>query len=410
MDFNDSPEEAAFRAEVRTWLDKNAPKKQSLTDSVRRGGTKEKEELAKAKEWQARKADAGWAAIHWPKKYSGGGGTLMQTIIYQMEELQYAIPRGFFEVSFGMGGPTMLAWSTEEQKQRYLPKLIRGEEIWCQLFSEPAAGSDLAGLKTRAERDGNDWILNGQKVWTSGAHFSDYGIIVTRHDPGVQKHKGLTFFFIDMHAPGIEVRRIKQISGDSHFCEVFFKDVRVPDSQRLGAVGNGWEVSLTTLMNERLFVGGMPGTDSDELVELARQVEFEDGRAIKNSAVREKLADWYVQSQGLRHTINRLLTALSKGQMPGPEASILKLVGAAKLQDIGSFGTDLQDMAGILMNGDSMMGGMFQHSFLATPGYRIAGGTDEILRNIIAERVLGLPSEVRVDKDLPFNEVPTGKV
>ncbi len=411
MDFNDTPEEAQFRAEVWAWLDKNAPRKDGRSRIPRAGGEHEAEELRRAKEWQACKADGGWSCIHWPKKYGGRGGSLMQSVIYNMEEENYSIPRGYFEIGLGMCGPTMMAFATEEQKQRYLPKMIRGEEIWCQLFSEPAAGSDLAGLRTKAERDGNDWIINGQKVWTSGAHFSDYGILVTRHDSKIPKHKGLTFFFIDMRAPGVEVRRIKQISGDSHFCEVFFKDLRVPDTQRLGAVGQGWQVSLTTLMNERLAAGRLPGADIEELLELVRGIQLEDGLAIKNPAVREKLADWYVQNEGLRHTINRIMTALSRGQMPGPEASILKVVTANKLQEIASFGTDLQDMGGILMDDDqAQMQGLFQLSFLMTPGFRIAGGTDEILRNIIAERVLGLPGDIRVDKDVPFNELPTGKV
>jgi alkylation response protein AidB-like acyl-CoA dehydrogenase len=408
MDFNDSAEEAQFRAEVRAWLDKNAPRKEKGAQFVRPGGHREQEELQRAKEWQARKADAGWSCIHWPKQYGGRGGSLMQTIIYHVEEENYSVPRGFFEIGLGMCGPTMMAWAKEEQKQRYLPKMIRGEEVWCQLFSEPAAGSDLAGLRTRAERDGDDWILNGQKVWTSGAHFCDYGIIVARHDVNVPKHKGLTFFFLDMRSPGVEVQRIKQISGDSHFCEVFFKDVRVPDSQRLGNIGQGWQVSLTTLMNERLAVGALPGPNVEELLELARDVRFEDGPAIKNTAVREKIAHWYVQSQGFKHTVNRIMTALSKGQMPGPEASILKVVSATQLQDIGSFGSDLQDMAGVLTDGGAKMGGVFQYSYLLTPGFRIAGGSDEILRNIIAERVLGMPADIRVDKDVPFNQVPTG--
>lgn len=410
MDFKDTPQEAEFRAQVRAWLDKNAEKKKDPSQVSRNSDLSEEAALARAKEWQARKAGAGYATIHWPKKYGGAGMPIINTVIYQMEEANYEVPRGFFEIGLGMCGPTMMMYATEEQKERYLPKMIRGEEIWSQLFSEPYAGSDVAALRMKAERDGDDWILNGQKVWTSGAYYSDYGIIVTRHDPNVPKHKGLTFFFLDLKSPGIEIKRIKQISGQSHFCEVFFKDVRVPDTQRLGAVGNGWSVSLTTLMNERLAIGGAPPPDFEQLFGLARKVQLEDGPAIKNPAVREKLADWYVQSQGLKYTRFRTLTALSKGQTPGPEASIGKVVSAAKLQDIASFGQDLMDMGGCLMDEDLVeANGLFQEAYLYAPGFRIAGGTDEILRNIIAERVLGMQGDIRVDKELPFNKLPTGK-
>jgi alkylation response protein AidB-like acyl-CoA dehydrogenase len=410
MDFKDTPEEAAFRAEVREWLDENATRKKDPSEVSRNGDLSEAEALARAKDWQARKAEAGYATIHWPKGYGGGGMPIINTVIYQIEEANYDVPRGFFEIGLGMCGPTMMMYATEEQKQRYLPKMIKGEEIWSQLFSEPYAGSDVAALRMKAERDGDDWVLNGQKVWTSGAYFSDYGIIVTRHDPNVPKHKGLTFFFIDLKSPGIEIKRIKQISGQSHFCEVFFTDVRVPDTQRLGAVGQGWSVSLTTLMNERLAIGGAPPPDFEQLFGLAKKVQLEDGPAIQNAAVREKLADWYVQSQGLKYTRFRTLTALSKGQTPGPEASIGKVVSASKLQDIASFGQDLMDMGGSLMDEElTEAHALFQEAYLYAPGFRIAGGTDEILRNIIAERVLGLPGDIRVDKEVPFNKLPTGK-
>jgi alkylation response protein AidB-like acyl-CoA dehydrogenase len=286
--------------------------------------------------------------------------------------------------------------------------MAAGQDIWCQLFSEPAAGSDLAGLRTRAERDGDDWVINGQKIWTSGAQFSDWGILVTRSDPSVAKHKGLTFFFLDMHSPGVEVRPIKQISGGAGFNEVYFTDVRIPDAQRLGEVGQGWGVSLTTLMNERLAVGNAGGADVVDLFELASNTELDGEPAINNAAVREKLADWYCQTSGLKFTNYRTISALSRGATPGPENSIVKVISAAKMQDIGSFGLDLMDMGGILNDASLDPANLiFQQNFMGAPGYRIAGGTDEILRNIIAERVLGLPQDIRVDKNVPFNEVPT---
>ena len=409
MDFEDTPEEAGFRAEARAWLEANAPSPEDAR-KMGRETTNEAESLKRAKAWQAKKADSNWACLHWPKEFGGRGATPIQRVIWEQEESRFAVPRGFFEIGLGMCGPTMMNWSTDAQKQRYLPKMLRGEEIWCQLFSEPSAGSDVAGLRTRCERDGDDWIINGQKVWTSGAHYSDFGIIVTRSDPTVPKHKGLTFFFIDMKSPGVEVRPIKQISGTSNFNEVYFTDVRVPDSQRLGKIGQGWEVSVSVLMNERLAVGDAPGPGFDEAFALAREVELESGPAIRDSNVRQQLADWYVQSRGLKYTKFRTITALSRGAVPGPEASITKLVSATNLQNIASFGMDLQDMGGSILDPEvAPANAIFQQALLYSPGLRIAGGTDEILRNIISERVLGMPGDIRVDKDVPYNKLPTGK-
>ena len=331
-------------------------------------------------------------------------------MIYNQEEANYIAPRGVYEIGLGMCIPTMLAYATESQKQRYAPPALRGEEIWCQLFSESAGGSDLAGLRTRAERDGDDWVITGQKIWTSGAQFSDYAILVTRSDFDVPKHKGLTFFFLSMTSPGIEVRPIKQMSGAANFNEVYFTDVRIPDSQRLGAVGDGWKVSLTTLMNERFAVGVAPPPDFDEIFDLVRDTELEDGPALDNAMVRDRLADWYVRQQGLKNAHFRTMTALSRGETPGPESSINKVVSAYKYQEVSFFGMEMQEMLGIITDPDIVaMDGLFQIGALSSPGYRIAGGTDEILRNIIAERVLGLPQDIRVDKDVAFRDLPTGR-
>jgi acyl-CoA dehydrogenase len=307
--------------------------------------------------------------------------------------------------------PTVMAYCGKETLARYVKPALYGEEIWCQLFSEPAGGSDVAGLRTRAERDGDDWVINGQKIWTTGAQFSDYGLLLTRTDANAQKHKGLTMFYLSMKTPGVEVRPIKQASGASGFNEVFFTDVRIPDSQRVGEVGQGWQVALTTLMHERLAVGGGQGggLDVPQLLALARELELEDGPAIKNASVREKLADWYVRSAGLKYTTYRTMTALSRGQQPGPEASIAKVVVASKLQDLAAFAMELEGEAGALKGEDAPMHGAFQMGWMSAPGLRIAGGTDEILRNIIAERVLGLPQDVRLDKDKPFNQLPSGR-
>jgi alkylation response protein AidB-like acyl-CoA dehydrogenase len=404
MDFNDTPEEAAFRNEARAFLAANAEPK-SRARPVLRLGDLGADAVAHCKAWQAKKADAGFAAITWPKRFGGREASPILQVIYHQEEDNYGVPRGLFEIGLGMCIPTMMAYAKPEQLDRYVRPALRGEEVWCQLFSEPSGGSDLAALRTRAERDGDDWIINGQKIWTSGAHLSDFGIIVVRTDPNVPKHEGLTFFFLDMRSPGIEIRPIHQMSGASHFNEVFFTDVRVPDAQRLGAVGQGWKVSLTTLMNERLAVGEVHRPDVEDLLELARSLMLTG-----NAAVRERIAEWYARTQGLKFTRFRTMTALSRGQTPGPENSIHKLVNASKLQDIASYGLDLMGMAGVVMDEDLAEAyAMFQQGLLSSPSARIAGGSDEILRNIIAERVLGLPGDIRVDKNVPFNQVPTGR-
>ena len=406
MDFDDTKEEAEFRTLAKAFLQENAIKK---TDPKQVWHPKDPGTgLSEAKEWQAKKYQAGWACLNWPKKYGGREASPIERVIWDQEEKNYLVPRGYFDIGLGMCGPTMMRWATEPQKEEFLPLMAQGEHVWCQLFSEPCAGSDLAGLRTRSEKDGDDWIINGQKIWTSGAHYSDFGILVTRSDADVAKHKGLTFFFLDMKSPGIDIVPIKQISGQSNFNEVYFNDVRIPDSQRLGDVGGGWAVSITTLMNERLSIGGGSGVDFDEIFELAKNTQFEEGAAIEDSSVREKLADWYCESSGLKYTRYRTLSALSRGETPGPEASISKLVAASKLQRIASFGIDLQEMGGILKDSNlAADGGLFQNGYLSSPAMRIAGGTDEILRNIIAERVLNLPQEARADKGIAFKDIPT---
>jgi len=413
MDFEDSPEEAKFRAEVRAWLDANAKqrsgKREISAEDMENGAANQ---MAASKAWQKTKAKAGYARITWPKGMGGIGGTPMQSIIFSQEEAKYDVANGGpFSIGLGMCIPTLMAYGSEESKKRYVWPAVQGDEIWCQLFSEPAGGSDVANLRTRAEKNGDTWTINGSKIWTTGAQFSDYGIILTRTDPNVPKHKGLTMFYLSMKSPGVDIRPIKQASGGSGFNEIFFTDVKIPDSQRLGEVGQGWTVALTTLMHERLAVGGGQGggLDVPQLMQLARSLELEDGPAIKNAAVREKIADWYVRSAGLRYTTLRTMTALSRGQQPGPEASIAKIVVASKLQDLSAFAMDLEGEAGILQGDSAPMQGMFQGGWLSAPGLRIAGGTDEILRNIIAERVLGLPQDVRVDKDVPYNKIPTGR-
>jgi alkylation response protein AidB-like acyl-CoA dehydrogenase len=408
MDFEDTPEEASFRAEVRAFLNTNVQRK---TRETRAYQSLELDDAAvkRAQAWQAKKADARFAGITWPRKYGGRGGTPLQQIIFNQEEENYLVPRGVFNQGVGLVIPTMMTYAAPEVIERYAMPALRGDEIWCQLFSEPTAGSDLAGLRTRAERDGDDWVINGRKIWNSNAHFAHHAILVARSDPNVAKHAGLTFFYLSMKTPGIEVRRIKQISGVSNFTEVFLDNVRIPDNQRLGKVGEGWKVAVTTLANERYTIGESEGPDFEDIFDFASHYLLNNEQALENASVRERLADWYIKRQGLKYIRFRTLTALSRGQNPGPESSIGKLISAPKLQEIASYGMDLLGMAGGVMDETAPMNAWFQNALLYAPGKRIAGGTDEIMRNIVAERVLGLPSDARADKDIPFNKIPTGR-
>lgn len=411
MHFEDTPEEAAFRAKAHAWLEANAELKgpdDAAPDLL--GERADEETIRQAKEWQAKKADAGWACLTWPKEYGGQGLGRMENVIFNQEEAKFRLPPNIYAIGHGMLGPTLIAHGTEEQKTKYLPNMIRGGEVWCQAFSEPDAGSDLAALRTSAVRDGDEWILNGQKIWCTGAQYCEWGMLPARSDPDATKHAGLTYFIVDMRTPGIEIRPIKQINGGQAFNEIFFSDVRVPDSNRLGAEGDGWGVAITTLMNERLSLGagGMGGRFRD-LMRLARESRRNGKPAIQDSAVRQKLADIYIRSKGIQYTGYRALSALSRGDTPGPEGSIGKAVGAPLLQEIAAFATELQGpMGGLLDRAAAPQEASWQEAYLSAPGMRIAGGTDEILKNIIAERVLQLPPEIRVDKNKPFRDIPTG--
>jgi acyl-CoA dehydrogenase len=413
MDFDDSPSEAEFRREARAWLSANAPVELlSILRNVTFGDAilETPSMIAASKAWQKKKQEGGWACIQWPKEHGGRGASAIEQVIWQQEEGLYVLLSKIFLTGHGMCAPTLIAWAAESQQRHLLPKLASGEEVWCQFFSEPAAGSDLAGIRTRAEKDGDDWIINGQKIWTSHLHYADYAILLARTNAGLPKHAGLTMFFLSVKTPGIEFRPIKQMTGQSGFNEVFLTDVRIPDSQKLGGVGEGWNVALTTLMNERLTVGtgGMP-TGFPELLAFCERLETERGRAIDDPAVRAKLATWAVRTSGLKHTASRSITALSKGQQPGPESSIGKLVSGSTMQEIATFALDLQAEAGVLMGPEAADSARFQAMLMRSAATRIEGGTDEILRNIIAERVLGLPADIRADKGIPFNQIPTGR-
>lgn len=406
MDFSDTREEAGFRAEVRAWLAAHGQKKRR-PDEMFGEGMDDATKLAAAKAWQAKKAAAGYAAITWPQELGGRGGTPMQHVIYQQEEAAYLVPEMIFAVSIGMGLPTVMMWAKPELKARFLPRGISGQEIWCQLFSEPAAGSDTGGIRTRAEKQGDEWVINGQKVWTSSAHFCDYGILLTRSDWDKPKQEGLTMFIVDLKAPGVDIRPIRQMSGESEFNEVFFNDVRIPDSYRLGPECGGWKVMLSTLMQERLSVGGNLPTDLHKhLIAMARKCQWNGKPAIEDTRVQARIADAYLLQQGVGLIISRGLTALSKGKAPGPEMALTKLVAGKAMQDISAFAMELAGAEGVLTPealGEEWR--YLQRLWLSSPGARVAGGTDEVLKNVIAERVLGLPGEIRTDRNTPFREL-----
>jgi alkylation response protein AidB-like acyl-CoA dehydrogenase len=411
MDFEDSRDQAAFRAEARAWLEANAARR---AESDELGGlvheVAAEEDLAPAREWQARKAADRWAGITWPERHGGRGGTVIHQMIWQQEEARFVTPPDPFLVGIGLAGPTLMAHGTEEQRDRFLAPMLHGEEVWCQLFSEPGAGSDLAGLRTRAQRDGDDWIVSGQKVWSSGAHYSDWGILPARSDFSAPKHAGLTYFLVDMRAPGVEIRPIRQISGDAMFNEVFLENVRIPDAYRVGEVGEGWRVTRTTLAHERMTMasGAFEPLRFEDLLSLARRRRRNGGAATADPVVRQRLADFNVQLQGLRFTGYRTLTELERDGRPGPAGSIGKLVLSRVVQDSCAAALDLLASDGIADGEDGWDAGYWQQAFVEAPYLRIAGGTDEIQRNIIAERVLGLPPDPRVDVDVPFADLPTG--
>lgn len=404
MDFNDNEEQASFRSEVKHWLAANAgPKREGLM-----AGNQENR-YQQAVDWYHKRYDAGYSCLTWPKEYGGQGLTQLHQVIWNQEVSKYGEPDEYFVIGIGNCGPALMAYASEEQKKELLPRMARADDIWCQLFSEPGAGSDVAGLSTKATKDGDDWKLNGQKIWTSGAQYSRYGVILTRTDPTVSKYRGLTMFMIDLQQPGVEVKPIKQIDGGAHFNEVFFNDAVVPDSYRLGGVNEGWGAALTVLMNERLANASAAPDGFEDFFNWAKSAELDGRPASEDPVVRDKLATWYSQHAGVKATTFRMITAVSKGGVPGAEGSLGKLVGASMNQDIANFVIDQLDSAGQLTDDASTpLGGHFQSAVLMAAGIRLAGGTDEIMRNIIAEQVLGLPQEPRADKGVPFNEIPSG--
>jgi alkylation response protein AidB-like acyl-CoA dehydrogenase len=341
-------------------------------------------------------ADGGWAVPTWPREHGGLGLEPRRGAIVNRELARFRVPDLYpFMVGLGLVGPTLVAHATAEQQERWLPSIRRGDEIWCQLFSEPDAGSDLAGLASRATRDGDEWRITGQKVWSSRAHYSEWGLLLARSDPSVPKHAGITAFALPMDQPGVVVRPLRQMNGDAHFNEVFLDGAVVPDRDRIGEIGAGWSVALTCLAHERgALGGGGPGLSFDRLVTLARSRD-----ATRDPAVREALTRTYIALEITRLAAKRARD-LQKAGRPGPEGSGMKLRATPMFRMYADTALRVLGPEGVASEGE------WQTLFLTAPSMSIRGGTDEIQRNIIGERVLGLPGDVRVDRDLPFDQLP----
>jgi acyl-CoA dehydrogenase len=389
-----------FRKAAREWLAANVPLR-SGDDNPAAIFTEVEDEqahLAEARRFQALLHDNRWAGITWPEEYGGRGLTPLHQVAWVQEAAPYDLPTGVFSIGVDMGGPTILSWGTEAQKERWLRRMLRGDEIWCQLFSEPDAGSDVASVKTRAVRDGDEWVVNGQKMWTSGAQFSRWGMLLARTDPSASKHDGLTYFVIDMNQPGVEVRPLRQMTGGANFNEVFFTDARVGSDAVVGSPGMGWSVALTTLMNERASIGGLGGlsgaSGNAAMRRLISEVETRTGvTPSADPSTRMRLTDIAIRIRVLEYQAGRIIGRLARGEIPTAEGSVAKLMLTDLLDRIGNFGVDAPGALGMLSGPDAVSDGQWTIAFLGYPGIRIAGGTDEIMRNIVGERVLGLPRE-----------------
>ena len=414
MDLELTAEQEAFRLEARTWLRENLPSQERPPE----GAEMREFDLA----WQRTLYEGGWAGINWPTEYGGRGLSDIQQMIWYEEfasaDPPFTLNNSCTFVGNNHGGPTLIVKGSDAQKSEHLPRILRGEVVWCQGFSEPGAGSDLAGLACKATRDGDEWVITGQKVWNTLAHIAGRGMLVARTDPDAPKHKGMTYFALDMEAPGVEVRPLRQITGEAEFNEVYLTEVRVPDADRIGDVGEGWRVAMTTLSNERTTIGGggggVPAKGSGAIAEAVR-IWKEEPHVSHDAVTRDRLMQLWVEAEVLRLTNVRASQNRRAGN-PGPEGSIAKLVFAEVNKDIYEFCIDLLGPAGLVdydfeMRRTENLGltgppGTSRKMFLRARANSIEGGTSEIQRNIIGERVLGLPGEPRGDKDVPWKDVP----
>jgi alkylation response protein AidB-like acyl-CoA dehydrogenase len=396
VDFSLSLDQEGFRERVRAWLELNIPR-QWVRRAMGSSEVPRPEAYEFLREWQRKLWEAGLIGLTWPKEYGGQGLSFVEEMIVHQEMALLKAPSILNILGVGMAGPTIIAYGTEAQKTRYPAKILSADEIWCQGYSEPNAGSDLASLQTRAVKDGDTWVINGQKVWTSLAHLADWMMLLARTDPDAPKHKGITYFLLDMKLPGVTVKPLKQLTGDAEFSEVFFDNVRVPESQVLGGVNNGWQVGLTTLMYERLALGfGLQvrlRIALDGLVEMARHVEKSGRLTTKDPVLRQKLAQLWIETESLKYTGARAITKLLRGELPGPEASAGKMVWVDVHQRLQELAMEIEGPYSQLVGGSerAIESGIWQYSFLRSRANSIEGGTAEIQKNIIGERVLGLP-------------------
>jgi alkylation response protein AidB-like acyl-CoA dehydrogenase len=397
VDLDDTQEQAAYRAQVRSWLEEHKSEAPVLDGP---GALQDESEIIAARRaWQGKLAEGGLAGVTWPKDFGGQGLGPIEQVICNQEIAKAKVPGILDAIGVGMLGPTIIAHGTDEQKTRYLGAMLHGDEVWCQLFSEPAAGSDLAAVQARARlQDDGSWKLSGQKVWTTNAQFASYGLLLARTDADVPKHKGLTMFIVQIDAPGVTVRGLRQISGEAEFNEVFFDDVAIAADAVVGGVGNGWGTALTTLMFERVTIGlgseGM-GYNSNRFA----QAIAGDADARRDHEVRHTLGEIASELLAVRFTGYRTLSALQKGQVPGPESGLAKITIVSGAIKAGDLIADVLGPDALAEDGEWA----YMISFL--PGLKSAGGTEEILRNTIGERVLGLPPAPRLDKGIPFSEL-----
>ncbi|HEY4458340.1 MAG TPA: acyl-CoA dehydrogenase family protein [Pseudonocardiaceae bacterium] len=384
-----------FRTRARDWLTANVP-------------AEDGDDLAVAKRFQAALHEAGFAGITWPTAYGGQGLGEAAQLAFNDAAKDFDLPVRPFIIGVGMCGPTLVDLGTDEQKARYLPPLLSGEEIWCQLFSEPGAGSDVASLQTRAVPDGDEWVLNGQKVWTTNAQLADFGAVLARTNPDVPKHQGLTMFVVDMHAPGVEVRPLRDMTGGAPFNEVFFENVRLDADSVIGTVGGGWAAAVTMLGHERVFIGTTAARRSDPFAFDALAQDARANNLIEDANVRAELADLYARQRALQLFNARLRQEAGAGKPPGARGSVAKLVGALNSAFAIEVAGNVGGPAVVAAAADDLHAVERAVAINGQPAAAIAGGTNEIQRNIIGERVLGLAKEPSVDRDVPFRELKVG--
>ena len=395
MDLTLTPTEEKFRDECQVWLDSHVPRE--WHDPAFRESLTAGDKIAFLKSWQHTLYDGGWVGLAWPQEYGGRSATLMEQVIFNQELARAKAPPLINVLGLIVAGPTITVHGTEEQKRRYLPKILNAEEIWCQGFSEPNSGSDLASLSTRASLDGDEFVVNGQKLWTSYGHLAQQCLLLVRTDAHLPKHQGISALIVDMQSPGVTVKPLRQLTGDAEFNELFFDHVRVPRANLLGAINDGWNVAMTILMFERLntasFLEIQTKIALDELIDTARRTLRNGRPATEDSLIRQKLAQIYTEVEILRLSTYRSLTRFQRGERPGPEGSIDKLFWSETAQHLFEVAMEILGPQGQLMKGSkwAIDSGQWSCQFLRSRADTIAGGTSEILRNIIGERVLGLP-------------------